>query len=91
MEETLISLRTCVQRGKGRRALFLPAILQPSPSPPRPVLPPAVLLLRDALLSVTSTSGVEHVGWYHADEETDASISEPFRRYLDKERLEGRM
>ncbi|BGO98826.1 hypothetical protein JCM10021v2_002488 [Rhodotorula toruloides] len=85
---TLYHIRACIRKGAAKKALFLPQELHPSMA----ILSSSSLSrARDDLLDAIDDAGVEYVGWYHADEETDASISETFRRYLDRERLEGRM
>ncbi|BGO98842.1 hypothetical protein NBRC10513v2_003238 [Rhodotorula toruloides] len=90
-EHSMISvlyLTLCIRQGAAKKALFLPQELHPSTA-----IPTSTFLsrARDDLLDAIEDAEVGYVGWYHADEETDASISEPFRRYLDRERLEGRM
>ncbi|BGP31472.1 hypothetical protein JCM10296v2_003237 [Rhodotorula toruloides] len=82
------SLTAAIAGGAGRKAVFFPLDLRPSSGR---TFEPDLLPSRDRLLAVIEECNVEHVGWYRADQRTDASISEPFRRYLDRERLEGRM
>jgi hypothetical protein len=84
----VLYLTVCIRQGAAKKALFLPQELHPSVA-----IPSSTLLsrARDDLLDAIDDAEVEYVGWYHADEETDASPSEPFRRYLDRKRLEGRM
>jgi hypothetical protein len=84
----LDSLTKAIEAGAGCKAVFLPLDLRNSTGTG---LGNRVSAERDRLLATLEKYGVEHVGWYHADEETDASISEPFRRYLDRKRLEGRL
>ncbi|EGU12974.1 Proteophosphoglycan 5 [Rhodotorula toruloides ATCC 204091] len=84
----LDSLSVATEAGAGRKAVFLPLGLRNSTVTG---LGARVSAERDRLLATIEKHGVEHVGWYHADEETGASFSEPFRRYLDRERLAGRM
>ncbi|BGP31490.1 hypothetical protein JCM10296v2_003255 [Rhodotorula toruloides] len=91
IEQSAIAVRhlaACIRQGAAKQALFLPQELHPSTA-----IPASSLLsrARGELLDAIEDAEVEYVGWYHADEETDASISGPFRRYLDRERLDGRM
>ncbi|PRQ75358.1 hypothetical protein AAT19DRAFT_14380, partial [Rhodotorula toruloides] len=85
---TVLYVTTCIRQGAAKKALFLPQELHPSTAIPASS---SLSRARDDLLDAIDDAEVEYVGWYYADEETDASISEPFRRYLDRERLEGRM
>jgi hypothetical protein len=84
---SILGALACVRAGGGQKALFIPRALHPSAPSPNP----AIEDLRVQLMAAVEEAKVEHVGWYHADDEARTAISEPFRRYLDRERLERRM
>lgn len=79
LNRSVDALVAAIARGAGRKALFLPYDMGCDPQH------------KVQLHAAIEKYEVAHVGDYCADETIDTSTSEPFRRYLDKERLEGRM
>ncbi|BGO98811.1 hypothetical protein RTBOTA2_003285 [Rhodotorula toruloides] len=77
-----------IERGLRARAIFLPDNLHPNVTPACDF---GLGGARDLFFKSLAQHGAPYIGWYRADEESDVSPSLPFRRYLDRERLEGRM
>ncbi|BGO90963.1 hypothetical protein NBRC10512_002281 [Rhodotorula toruloides] len=77
-----------VEWGLRPKVFFLPDNLHPDATPVRDF---GLGEIRDRFLATLKKHGNPSICWYRADEEMGASPSEPFRRYLDRERLEGRM
>ncbi|BGP07398.1 hypothetical protein JCM10049v2_003229 [Rhodotorula toruloides] len=85
---TVHRLAARVEWGLRPKVFFLPDNLHPDATPVRDF---GLGEIRDRFLATLKKHGNPSICWYRADEEMGASPSEPFRRYLDRERLEGRM
>lgn len=74
-------LVAAIEKGAGRKALFLPYGTG------------CYMKTQRRLEAAIKKYRIKHVGYYsdRKDDLFDSSTSEPFRRYLAKERLEGRM
>ncbi|BGP31439.1 hypothetical protein JCM10296v2_003203 [Rhodotorula toruloides] len=86
--KTIGYITQLVEHGLRPVAVFLPDNIQSIASTPPPL---RIRQACDQVLEAFKAHGEPYISWYRANEETDVSPSEPFRRYLDRERLEGRM